>query len=712
MILLIIILLICLFILTAQLQKYKYTGGRENIDKLDNSDTTNFINMNKKLIAEILENVKTIVNVTGIPENLKYSRSGTLLKHSIHIGQLKLFLSEIQCLTDSLDSCTDSAVVIYAGSAPSNKIPYIQKLFPNVKFVLIDPNEHFFMESATSNQYDQKNVEKYMYYSVSNKTNCPGYTTRIAANVNPYINTYITGIVLRSEADIDVPSDLSERISKSKIMCHVIEQYMTNDIAEKLVPLCKQNKTIFMSDIRGQLNSSGYPTDYDIIWNSAMMYNWISIMKPTRYMVKFRCPYEFGAKGVESYMREYNKHKNTHNDIKQCGINFLDNIKSGKFVYLKPECIWLQSFAPISSTEVRLVGNTTKTSEMSISDYENKIFYFNNIYRQYGYHTDHEDMLDYFRGIDRCGDCGLMCHIVKNYCSKPNAIITDPKQLIIDVLESIDRSLVSKGAHGLYFNKYLSSDSIVKLFEVRAASSVYRSTDCLITVPPDHNQLYSILKFRDSMIKKYTKISEYQLSTIILERILLNINKCGEVYDKIYEKFTDPMYSDIFKYWQKSIEPVKFSINQNEVRYGDLIFDIVNPSPNNLNHYLLKYMFSDFPKNIWHNTPNTILQSARVKHNIGNICELCLCESMRLYTDDIDPIYIIDGNTKKANTYTLVLFNNYGLYEPISHYICQSLQSKYIVLFNYSIPIDDPNHIVASDIELTNGIKPTILSNL
>ncbi len=711
MIELIIILLLCLVIIIVQVQKVKYTGGREYIDKIDNTDSTSFIDMNKKLIIDVLKDVKTIVNVGGIPENLKYCRSGTLLKQSIHVGQLKLFLSEIQFLTDSLDSCTESAIAIYAGSAPSNKIPYIQKLFPNVKFVLVDPNEHFFMESPTSNQYDSKNVEKYVYYAVSTKTKCPGYTARVAANVEPYINTYLTGVMLRQDADISVPVDLSDRIDKSSVMCHVIEQYMTDDIAEKLEPLCRKHKTIFMSDIRGQLNSTGYPTDYDIVWNSAMMYNWLSIMKPARHMLKFRCPYEFGDKGAESYLREYNKHSSTHGDMKKCGIDFLSDIKRGKFVYLKPEYIWLQSFAPISSTEVRLIGSDTKLAEMDVKDYEDKIFYFNNIYRQYGYHSDHEDMLDYFMGIDRCGDCGLMCHIVKAYCAKPGAIVTEPKQLIAEVLYSIDRSLVSKGAHGLYFNKFSGPEDIKRNFNSRIASSVYRNTKCLLTAPPDHSRIYSLIKLRDRLHKKYPKMTKYQLGVVVLERALLNIGKCGEIYDKIAAKFTDPLHVEVFKYWQESIEDIKISINQNEVRCGDLVLDIVNPLPANINHYLLKYMFPDFPRNVWHNTPDQLLQSARIKHNVGSICELCLCESMRLFTD-IDPIYIIDGSALKANNYTMVLFNNYGLYEPISNYICQALTCKYITLFNYGLRIDDPNHIVQANVDSIDGITPSILSNI
>src|SRR5437016_2478052 len=72
---------------------------------------------------------------------------------ALHNGQVKLFLTELQFLTECLARPDTPAIVVYAGSAPSNKIAYLAELFPAVKFVLVDPNEHFVKYGRGENQY-------------------------------------------------------------------------------------------------------------------------------------------------------------------------------------------------------------------------------------------------------------------------------------------------------------------------------------------------------------------------------------------------------------------------------------------------------------------------------------------------------------------------------------------------------------------------------
>ena len=56
--------------------------------------------------------------------------------HATHLGQLKLLLSEIEFLTPY---ARERFTVIYAGAAPGLHIPYLARLFPRMRFVLIDP---------------------------------------------------------------------------------------------------------------------------------------------------------------------------------------------------------------------------------------------------------------------------------------------------------------------------------------------------------------------------------------------------------------------------------------------------------------------------------------------------------------------------------------------------------------------------------------------
>lgn len=66
----------------------------------------------------------------------KYRRRKGELKTVIHWGQRKLLLSEIEFLTKFGVS---GSTVVYAGAAPGTHIHYLIELFPELKFVLVDP---------------------------------------------------------------------------------------------------------------------------------------------------------------------------------------------------------------------------------------------------------------------------------------------------------------------------------------------------------------------------------------------------------------------------------------------------------------------------------------------------------------------------------------------------------------------------------------------
>jgi hypothetical protein len=62
-------------------------------------------------------------------------------RSTLHFGQLKLALAEIQFLTAFCrDACEGAPwIVPYAGAAPGNHIPFLAALFPNCTFLLYDP---------------------------------------------------------------------------------------------------------------------------------------------------------------------------------------------------------------------------------------------------------------------------------------------------------------------------------------------------------------------------------------------------------------------------------------------------------------------------------------------------------------------------------------------------------------------------------------------
>ena len=56
---------------------------------------------------------------------------------ALHWGQLKLLASEIEFLTPHAH--TPKVIVVYAGAAPGHHIPRLASMFPQMRFVLVDP---------------------------------------------------------------------------------------------------------------------------------------------------------------------------------------------------------------------------------------------------------------------------------------------------------------------------------------------------------------------------------------------------------------------------------------------------------------------------------------------------------------------------------------------------------------------------------------------
>eukprot|EP01113_Clastostelium_recurvatum_P023757 TRINITY_DN2832_c0_g1_i3.p1 TRINITY_DN2832_c0_g1~~TRINITY_DN2832_c0_g1_i3.p1 ORF type:complete len:258 (+),score=73.19 TRINITY_DN2832_c0_g1_i3:51-824(+) len=79
-----------------------------------------------------------------------YQRRQGEAKTVDHWGQRKLLLSEIEFLSrfasasaagpsSSSSSSSSSMVVVYAGAAPGTHIPFLQRLFPRLRWILVDP---------------------------------------------------------------------------------------------------------------------------------------------------------------------------------------------------------------------------------------------------------------------------------------------------------------------------------------------------------------------------------------------------------------------------------------------------------------------------------------------------------------------------------------------------------------------------------------------
>ena len=72
----------------------------------------------------------------------KYRRRKGEDKTTVHFGQRKLLLSEIEFLTivfQNLETDNKKIVLIYAGAASGQHIPTLVEAFPFIEYILVDP---------------------------------------------------------------------------------------------------------------------------------------------------------------------------------------------------------------------------------------------------------------------------------------------------------------------------------------------------------------------------------------------------------------------------------------------------------------------------------------------------------------------------------------------------------------------------------------------
>mgnify|MGYP003451846135 CR=1 FL=1 len=96
---------------------------------------------------------------------LPYTSSSGIKRINCHAGQRKLLLTEIEFLT----CCAgDSGIIIYAGSAPCEKLPVLLKMFPGKKFLCVDPNYHSFHAPDARPVIVYQNVDRISSDTIAN----------------------------------------------------------------------------------------------------------------------------------------------------------------------------------------------------------------------------------------------------------------------------------------------------------------------------------------------------------------------------------------------------------------------------------------------------------------------------------------------------------------------------------------------------------------
>jgi len=394
--------------------------------------------------------------------------------NQFHNGQLKLFLTEIQNLTENLDSHTEKALVIYAGSSPSNKALFVSEMFPNVRFIFIDPN-HSHIKNTTVNemgcncQYEMcDSNSNVVYASKLNNTKFDHCNVK-----NPRIKT-LDGIiksfndkVLQLHNAMDLIAEEYERDSDNRF--YIFNECLTLELSKKLnslilKPEFSDSKILFWSDARTnsdisdvlnvpkansntesdewqtvqkinkrkkkkQQNSFNNPKNDDFIGNMAMYYHWVKTIvngldddREFYTMFKFKPFYSFDTQNDNQKILINWNHK-IFGDYYRKDPSFLKLIKDGvekKMFPMFDGTIYIQAFALYKTSETRLCSNLKQIrSELrnyDVVEYENKMFYYNIYERLCRFYKN--DYANKDNGIDHCGNCAILSTIVDTYNSK------------------------------------------------------------------------------------------------------------------------------------------------------------------------------------------------------------------------------------------------------------------------------------------------------
>jgi len=461
----------------AKYKKYKnkYCSLKGKINNFNIDNYKRLANDVKKEILPVFEYVK------DIKYELTYMPNFKEFVTNLHLGQRKLFLNELQFLTkysnlfNEKSDESKSEYVIYAGAAPNNHIYFLYELFPNIKFIIVDPSPfNIFLKNPNINHLNTKNSDVvYIRYGdkiqselLSNDSDFSklNFYDPIKNEVVNYKENIPTNSNLGSFSYYDENSEnIINFIKTSSYKIFIFQDIYTNELSN-LYRKIDNSRIYFFSDIRTKLDI--YPTDLDILWNLSQQFNWTKILQPSAFMLKFRCPYFTDFKNkTEGDINDYiNDHyDNSFNISKKFGIDFIKNYVNHKLLYFDGEYI-LQPWAPVASTEIRLVNdNLDDYTYYDCFDAEKKFAYFNNIDRTFVRHFN--NYVDKSIGFDYCNDCSLEALIWEDFLKKhphPNDLFSEEDQYdksslpvlaMVNKLSHVLGKGLKKKGHGYLFKE-------------------------------------------------------------------------------------------------------------------------------------------------------------------------------------------------------------------------------------------------------------------
>ena len=393
-------------------------------------------------------------NYEDLPTNLNYNYYTEKMFPNCHLGQRKLLLTEIEFYNKCVDFSNNYNLIIYAGSASCEHLPVILKLFPTLKFILIDPfyhsidadfeyiyqnievvgkynHQHFMKQLSNKNMDDRdrhlkKTTEKLLKVSFACNSNKDKKYNVLDIDDKKHIEDMKRFMNSFNEDRMNI----IDYIFNSNKRVFIIQDYMTIKLTELLknyiYKISTQKPDIyFLTDIRTVLYGDLGASDIDILWNSALQIIFLKGLGPKFSMLKFRTPFFINQNKVKQIAEDNSgKYDFIKNDLNFVKINYkidlLKNYLQNKFLYFKKDFIYVQPWAPSNSAESRLFVSRENIDanfiEYSSVEWENK-FYFFNIIRFFKFFPLFYEKIKDVKGLfyDGCQDCAREIMIITDY---------------------------------------------------------------------------------------------------------------------------------------------------------------------------------------------------------------------------------------------------------------------------------------------------------
>jgi len=393
-------------------------------------------------------------------------------KTTDHWGQRKLLMSEIEFLTfyarffiqfqsnqTFLFSifCRKGSIVVYAGAAPGTHTNFLSLLFPEVKFLLVDPanfdawetdkieiiNGCFTDEmaedlgrrstssSSTIHEIKREDLneteEEFDFDDISHLLGDDDEKTENdeMTKIQPPLkkkrvhdsSTIETTDSMQRHKDNESPRKFEDN---GDLKCNDSPHSFSEDqVLRGHVSGGDNLDILFISDIRSTEDSmSDQLKEERVSLDMNMQKNWHLRTKCRASMLKFRLPYLDPKKSENGGLSDEEKF-----------TEYLDGI------------IFLPVWGPRTTTETRLVATGDKMTRWDNKLYEDQMFYFNIHFRTvYFPHTLQENGGE---GLDHCFDCASEAFILEHYLRNLHQF-SDPskiKSAVIFLSKEISRCI-------------------------------------------------------------------------------------------------------------------------------------------------------------------------------------------------------------------------------------------------------------------------------